>query len=54
MTHITCVTHIRTTAYQVGVDMVSHILSFKLGMVKANYTKHYCPVIKYPYNKGKE
>jgi len=31
--------------------MVNHILSFKLGMVKANYTKHYCPVIKYAYSR---
>jgi len=43
--------HTSTTACQVGVDMVNHVLSFKLGMVKANYTQHYRPIIKYPYTR---
>ena len=42
--------YITTSACQVGVDMVNHILIFKLGMVKANYTEHYCPTIRYPYD----
>jgi hypothetical protein len=29
--------------------MVNPMLSIKLGMVKANYTDHHYPIIKYPY-----